>query len=100
MSMGSCAPCAHRYKDETTCLRHSPSLRGQGARSAHLLHVDRKHHPAAKVRSTYFGPVYPEAPPFKNPEADLLKIGIRRTSIIRKGTMEDGIFKPESETET
>jgi dCTP deaminase len=26
--------------------------------------------------STYFGPVYPEAPPFKNPEDDLFKIGV------------------------
>jgi dCTP deaminase len=34
---------------------------------------------AAKVPlldSTYFGPVFPEAPPFKNPEDDLFKIGV------------------------
>jgi dCTP deaminase len=32
--------------------------------------------------TTYFGPVYPEAPPFKNPEDDLLKIGVRPARII------------------
>jgi hypothetical protein len=60
-----------------------------------LLHVARKHDPNARVKSTYFGPVYPEAPPFKNPEEDLLKIGIRRTSIICKGTIENGQFTRE-----
>jgi dCTP deaminase len=64
-----------------------------------LLHVDLKHDPAAKVKSTYFGPVYPEAPPFKNPEEDLLKIGVRRTSVIRKGTMVDRKFEPEPESD-
>jgi dCTP deaminase len=64
-----------------------------------LLHVDLKHDPAEKVKSTYFGPVYPEAPPFKNPEEDLFKIGVRRTSVIRKGTMEDNEFKTEIEFE-
>ena len=62
-----------------------------------LLHVNRKHDPAAKVKSTYFGPVYPEAPPFKNPEQDLRKIGIHRTSIIRKGTIEKAVFQSEPE---
>jgi dCTP deaminase len=60
-----------------------------------LLHVDRKHDPVAKVKSTYFGPVYPEAPKFKNPEQDLVKIGIQRTSVIRRGTMQDGKFEVE-----
>lgn len=60
-----------------------------------LLHVARRHDPNARVKSTYFGPVYPEAPPFKNPEEDLLTIGIRRTSIIRKGTIENRQFTPE-----
>jgi hypothetical protein len=31
---------------------------------------------APLLDSTYFGPVYPEAPPFKNPEVDLFKIGV------------------------
>ena len=64
-----------------------------------LLHVNLKHDPNAKVKSTYFGPVYPEAPPFKNPEEDLLKIGVRRTAVIRKGTIVDRKFKPESESD-
>jgi hypothetical protein len=62
-----------------------------------LLHVNRKHDPTAKVKSTYFGPVNPEAPPFKNPEEDLLKIGIRRTSVIRKGRVEERKFTAEPE---
>jgi dCTP deaminase len=64
-----------------------------------LLHIDLKHDPTAKVESTYFGPVYPEAPPFKNPEEDLFKIGVRRTSVIRKGTIEHNIFTAETEYE-
>ena len=50
-----------------------------------LLHVGRTHDPRAKIKSTYFGLIYPEAPPFKNPEEDLRKIGIRHTDVIRKG---------------
>jgi dCTP deaminase len=60
-----------------------------------LLHVGRTHDDSAKIKSTYFGPVYPEAPPFKNPEEDLLKIGVRITSVIRKRTVNvdrDGKF--------
>ena len=34
-----------------------------------------------------FGPVHPEAPPFKNPEKDLFDIGVRSTEVIRKGTI-------------
>lgn len=33
--------------------------------------------------STYFGPVYPEAPPFKNPQDDLFKIGVPVVKIMR-----------------
>jgi hypothetical protein len=32
--------------------------------------------------TTYFGPIYPEAPPFKNPQDDLLKIGVRPVKTI------------------
>lgn len=35
--------------------------------------------PKEKLNSTYFGPVYPEGPKFKNPEDDLLDIGITDT---------------------
>jgi dCTP deaminase len=34
--------------------------------------------------ANYFGPVYPEAPKFRDPEADLLKIGIRATAGLRR----------------
>lgn len=33
--------------------------------------------------TTYFGPVYPEAPPFKNPADELRNIGISRTRVIQ-----------------
>src|SRR5260370_13914620 len=43
-----------------------------------LMHVDlkstRKSHEQPLLDKTYFGPVYPEAPPFKNPETDLRAI--------------------------
>ncbi len=60
-----------------------------------LLHVNRRHDPQAKIKSSYFGPVHPEAPPFKNPEEDLRKIGIEETAVIRRGTMKDGQFWPQ-----
>ena|ERR1700731_2928191 len=33
-----------------------------------------------KPETNYFGPVYPEAPKFKNPQEDLLKIGVTNVS--------------------
>jgi dCTP deaminase len=54
-----------------------------------LLHVARKYDSATKLKSTYFGPIYPEPPSFKNPEKDLLEIGIRNTAVIRKGKIRD-----------
>jgi dCTP deaminase len=36
----------------------------------------------ALLDDTYFGPIYPEAPPFKNPETDLRKIGITTVRIV------------------
>ena len=36
----------------------------------------------APMDDTYFGPIYPEAPPFKDPESDLRKIGITNTKIV------------------
>ena len=62
-----------------------------------LLHVARDHDSSAKIKSTYYGPIHPEAPPFKNPETDLLKLGVRRTAVIRKGTIDEHkVFEPSS----
>jgi dCTP deaminase len=62
-----------------------------------LLHVGRVLEPNRRIDSTYFGPVHPEAPPFRNPEEDLRKIGVRRTAVIRKGIVnEQGIFVAEN----
>lgn len=36
----------------------------------------------AGLDATYFGPVYPEAPPFKNPEDDLFKIGATTVKVM------------------
>jgi len=46
-----------------------------------LMHVaipnkEEKRYAEALLDDTYFGPIYPEAPPFKNPKTDLGKIGI------------------------
>ena len=38
----------------------------------------------AQPEANYFGPVYPEAPKFRNPEDDLLKLGIERVSSLKK----------------
>jgi dCTP deaminase len=38
----------------------------------------------AKPDASYFGPVYPEAPKFKNPQDDLLKIGVTSVSRLKR----------------
>jgi dCTP deaminase len=37
-----------------------------------------------KMDKNYFGPVHPEAPKFKNPEEDLLSIGVREISAFKR----------------
>jgi dCTP deaminase len=44
-----------------------------------LMHVTPDNS-VGKADTNYFGPVYPEAPKFRNPEEDLLKIGVRRVA--------------------
>ncbi len=39
-----------------------------------------------RLDRTYFGPVFPEAPPFRNPETDLGAIGVRRVRVMGKPT--------------
>jgi dCTP deaminase len=43
---------------------------------------DTEHIPG--VNQNYFGPVYPEAPKFKNPEEDLFELGISDTTILKQ----------------
>jgi len=49
---------------------HVAVLKGKEKKTADLLD------------STYFGPVYPEAPPFKNPQNDLFRIGVDEVSVM------------------
>jgi len=55
-----------------------------------LMHVavqkSKESEVAAILDNTYFGPVYPEAPLFKNPEVDLSNIGIPSVRVIPKPT--------------
>jgi dCTP deaminase len=37
---------------------------------------------ASLLDSTYFGPVFPEAPPFKNPQDDLFMIGVSQVTVM------------------
>ena len=37
-----------------------------------------------EVDANYFGPVYPEAPKFNNPEDDLLRIGMTRIASLTR----------------
>ena len=41
----------------------------------------------AEAGTNYFGPVYPEAPKFRDPQDDLLGIGIKRISTLRKAEL-------------
>jgi len=45
---------------------------------------DRGNNASVKPDTNYFGPVYPEAPKFKNPEQDLLRIGVTGVSNFRR----------------
>lgn len=51
-----------------------------------LMHVAKTRTGKKKVKpdTSYFGPVYPEAPKFRDPQDDLLKIGIASVSRLRK----------------
>ncbi len=40
--------------------------------------------PEEKPDPSYFGPVYPEAPKFRDPQDDLLKIGVTKVSRLKK----------------
>jgi dCTP deaminase len=51
------------------------------AQSGHDAATQDAAHPA---KPQYFGPVYPEAPKFKNPQDDLLEIGVTRVSGLRR----------------
>jgi dCTP deaminase len=44
----------------------------------------QRHEDRPKQGATYFGPVYPEGPKFRNPQDDLLGIGVKRVSILRR----------------
>jgi dCTP deaminase len=43
--------------------------------------------PSRKTAPNYFGPVYPEAPKFKNPQDDLRQVGVARISRLRQTRM-------------
>src|SRR5271157_1230466 len=67
------------------------SKRGGGAREEH-----------AKPDASYFGPVYPEAPKFADPQDDLLKIGITSVSRLKRTQVDrkDGKWEePKMEVE-
>lgn len=49
-----------------------------------LMNVEREPS-AGKLRSKYFGPVYPEGPTFDNPDEDLREIGVRPTWVLFHG---------------
>ena len=44
----------------------------------------RKTGAETKIDKNYFGPVYPEAPKFKDPQDDLLKIGVTQVSVFKR----------------
>jgi dCTP deaminase len=44
----------------------------------------RENEEGAEAEANYFGPVYPEAPKFRNPEDDLLGVGITRVSSLKR----------------
>ena len=68
-----------------------------------LMHVAKeKSVGKSKLDKSYFGPVYPEAPNFGDPQDDLLKIGVTKVSYLKKTQLErkNGEWKDESCVET
>ena len=59
-------------------MRHAASAKSVEAESTAVPQED------VDVEGNYFGPVYPEAPKFANPEDDLLKIGIKHVTCIEQ----------------
>jgi len=53
----------------------------------------------SKIDKNYFGPVYPEAPKFGDPQDDLLNVGITRVSRLKRTRLdrEDGKWKESVE---
>ncbi|HXI42866.1 MAG TPA: dCTP deaminase [Bryobacteraceae bacterium] len=49
-----------------------------------LLKAARRHKKSAKLKGSYFGPVAPEPPIFRNPEDELFDLGAEFVSVIRK----------------
>lgn len=54
-----------------------------GDESASLRGDDVKDGGHAQAAPNYFGPVYPEAPKFRDPQEDLWKIGVSRVSVLK-----------------
>ena len=82
---------------EIANVSNTPVLLYPGRKIAQLifLHVGRDQDASGKLKSTYFGPIHPEAPTFKNPEEDLQAIGVRQSAVIRHGRVgPDGKFEP------
>ena len=46
------------------------------------------------LSSTYFGPVFPETPEFKDPHRDLAAIGVRRVRVIPRPQLVDPTGEP------
>lgn len=54
-----------------------------------LLHTTALKGRGRLIKDSYFGPVYPEAPPSKDPRADLESLGVNRTFEIRRLSSDD-----------
>ena len=54
-----------------------------------LLHTTPLKGRGRLINDSYFGPVYPEAPPFKHPRADLKSLGVNQTFEIRRLSSDD-----------
>jgi dCTP deaminase len=49
-----------------------------------LLKTERRRKKPTKLKGSYFGPVAPEPPTFRNPEDELFELGAETVSVIRK----------------
>jgi len=69
---------------EIANVSNTPVLLYPGRFICQLILMHTADSPEEKPDPSYFGPVYPEAPKFRDPQDDLLKIGVTKVSRLKK----------------
>jgi hypothetical protein len=69
---------------EIANVSNTPVLLYPGRSIGQLILLKTQRRKSSRIDDTYFGPVYPEAPPFRDPQDDLFEIGVDEVSILER----------------